>query len=97
MNKTMNNISNQSGMTIRTLNPNSVAKAFIYSNQQRAKIVQLITHKFHPHHTSIGVGKAGKDNWRLEKYRGKFGVGFKMITRSPFSENFSHITYFTIA
>ena len=95
--KTTENISNQNGMTIKTLNPNSVAKAFIYSNQQRAKIVQLITHKFHPHHTSIGVGKAGKDHWRLEKYRGKFGVGFKMITRSPFSKNFSHITYFTIA
>jgi hypothetical protein len=95
--KTTENISNQNGMTIKTLNPNSVAKAFIYSNQQRAKIVQLITHKFLPLHTSIGVGKAGKDHWRLEKYRGKFGVGFKMITRSPFSTNFSHITYFTVA
>ena len=95
--KTTENISNQNGMTIKTLNPNSVAKAFIYSNQQRAKIVQLITHKFLPLHTSIGVGKAGKDHWRLEKYRGKFGVGFKMITRSPFSTNFSHITYFTLA
>jgi hypothetical protein len=94
MNKTIKNISNQSGMTIRTLNPNPVAQAFIYSNQQRAKIVQLITHKFLPHHTSVGVGKAGKDHWRLEKYRGKFGVGFKMITRSPFSKNFSHLTYF---
>lgn len=97
MNKTMKYISNQNGMIIRTLNPNSVAKAFIYSNQQRAKIVQLITHNFLPHHTSVGVGKAGKDHWRLEKYRGKFGVGFKMITRSPFSTNFSHITYFTVA
>ena len=91
------NINDQGGTTIRTLHPNPVAQAFIYSNQQRAKIVQLITHKFLPHHTSVGVGKAGKDHWRLEKYRGKFGVGFKMITRSPFSTNFNHLTYFTIA
>ena len=97
MNKTIKNISNQGGATIRTLNPNSVAKAFIYSNQQRAKIVQLITHKFLPHHTSVGVGKTGKDHWRLEKYRGRFGKGFKMLTTSPFSSNFNHITYFTIA
>ena len=88
MNKTIKNINNQSGATIRTLYPNPVAQAFIYCQEQRAKVVQLIRHGFLPHHTSVGVGKTGKDH---------FGKGFKMLTTSPFSNNFNHITYFTIA
>ena len=95
--KTTENISNQGGATIRTLNPNPVAQAFIYCNEQRAKIVQLIRHGFLPHHTSVGVGKSGKQHWRVEKYRGRYGRGFKMITTSPYSTNFNHLTYFTIA
>jgi hypothetical protein len=95
--KTTENINNQGGATIKTLNPNPVAQAFIYCGEQRAKIVQLIRHGFLPHHTSVGKGLSGKKHWRLEKYRGKFGRGFKMITTSPFSSNFNHLTYFTIA
>ena len=87
MNKEIKNISNQSGATIRTLNPNPVAQAFIYCHEQRAKVVQLIRHGFLPHHTSVGVGKTGKDHWRLEKYRGRFGKGYKMITTSPLSSS----------
>ena len=94
MNKTIKNISNQGGATIRTLNPNPVAQAFIYCQEQRAKVVQLIRHGFLPHHTSVGVGKTGKNHWRLEKYRGKFGKGFKMISTSPYSFNFNHLTNF---
>lgn len=30
----------------------------------------------------------------VEKYQGKYGVGFKMITTSPYSSNFNHLTYF---
>ena len=91
------NINNQGRATIRTLNPNPVAQAFIFSEEQRAKVIQLIRHGFFPHHTSVGVGKTGKNHWRLEKYRGKFGKGFKMLTTSSFSTNFNHVTYFTIA
>ncbi len=91
------NINNQGGATIVTLHPNPVAQAFIFNNEQRAKVVQLIRHGFLPHHTSVGRGRSGKENWRLEKYRGRFGKGFKMITTSPFSTNFNHLTYFTIA
>jgi hypothetical protein len=91
------NINNQGGAVIRTLNPNPVAHALIYDNEQRAKIIQLIRHGFLPHHTSVGVGKAGKKLWNVEKYKGRFGKGFKMLTTSPFSSNFNHITYFTIA
>ena len=87
------NINIQSGATIRTLNPNPVAQAYIYCEEQRAKI----RHGFKPHHTSVGVGKTSKDHWRIEKYRGRFGKGFKMLSTSPFSTNFNHITYFTIA
>ena len=91
------NINNQSGATIRTLHPNPVARAIIYSNEQRAKIVQLISHGFLPHHTSVGRGLSSKKHWRTDKYIGKFGRGFKMITTSPYSSNFKHLTYFTIA
>ena len=97
MKKTSEHIKNQGGATIRTLNPNPVAQAFIYCDEQRAKIKQLIRHGFLPHHTSVGVGKLGKLHWRVEKYEGKFGKGFKMITTSPYSTNFNHLTYFTLA
>ena len=95
MKKTTENIKNQGGAIIRTLNPNPVAQAFIFSGEQRAKIVQLINHGFLPHHTSVGNGLSGRKHWRVEKYRGKFGNGFKMITTSPYSTNFNHLTYFT--
>ena len=54
------NINNQSGATIVTLNPNPVAQAFIYDNEQRAAIVNLIEAGYKPHHTSVGVGKTGR-------------------------------------
>lgn len=95
MKKTTENIKNQGGAIIRTLNPNPVAQAFILSGEQRAKIVQLINHGFLPHHTSVGKGLSCRMHWRVEKYRGKFGNGFKMITTSPYSTNFNHLTYFT--
>ena len=60
MNKTIKNISKQGGATIKTLNPNPVAHAFIYCQEQRAKVVQLIRHGFLPHHTSVGVGKLAR-------------------------------------
>lgn len=92
-----NNIYKQDGATIVTLNPTKAAKALIYDNEQRATIINLIKHGFVPHHTSVGVGNTGKKLWNVEKYKGRFGKGFKMITRSPFSTNFNHLTYFTIA
>jgi hypothetical protein len=92
------NINNQGGATIVTLNPNPVAQAFIYDNEQRATIVNLIEAGYKPHHhTSVGVGKTGRRLWNVEKYQGRFGKGYKMITKSPCSTNFNHLTYFTLA
>ena len=91
------NINNQGGATIITLHPSKVAKALIYSNEQRATIKRLINHGFRPHHTAVGTGKTGEQNWGVEKYNGRWGKGFKMVTKSPFSPQFSHLTYFTIA
>ena len=93
------NINNQGGATIVTLHPKKTAQAYIYDNEQRATIIDLIKRGFKPHHTSVGVGNTGKKLWNVEKYKGRFGKGkgFKMITKSPFSTNFSHLTYFTIA
>ncbi len=96
MKKTSEDIENQDRGTIQTLHYNPVCQAIIFSNEQRTKIIQLIRHGFKPHHTSVGKGKSGPKHWRLEKYRGKFGRGFKMITTSPYSSNFNHLTYFTI-
>lgn len=91
------NINNQDGRTIKTLDPSYVAQAFIFNREQRETIKRLIKHGFFPHHTSIGRGKATRKRWSLEKYRGRFGKGFKMISLSPYSSNFNHLTYFTIA
>ena len=91
------NINNQGGATIVTLHPTKTAQALIYDNEQRATIIDLIKRGFKPHHTSVGAGSTGKKLWNVEKYKGRFGKGFKMITKSPFSTNFNHLTYFTIA
>ncbi len=88
---------NQGGATILTLHPSSVVSARIYDDEQRETINRLSSHGFQPHHSAVGRGKSTRKHWNLEKYRGKFGKGFKMITTSPFSTNFNHITYFTIA
>ncbi len=89
-------INKQDRGTIQTLHYNPVCQAIIFSEEQRATIKRLISHKFIPHHSSVGTGKAGNKHWRLEKYRGRFGKGFKMITTSPYSSNFNHLTYFTV-
>lgn len=88
------NINEQRGATIRTMHPSSVAQARIYSEEQRKAVLQLIRHKFLPTHTSVGKGKTTKRHWNIEKYRGKFGTGFKMITTSPYSSSLNHLTYF---
>ena len=97
MDKNRQLITNQGGATIVTLHPSKVAQAIIYDNEQRATIVELIKRGFKPHHTSVGVGKTSRRLWNVERYKGRFGEGFKMITRSPYSSNFSHLTYFTTA
>ena len=88
------NIKNQEGAIIRTLHPSTVAYARIYSEEQRMTIKHLIRHNYFPHHTAVGVGKSTKKHWNIEKYQGKYGFGFKMITTSPYSSNFNHLTYF---
>ena len=88
------NIFIQDGATIRTLHPSSVCQARIYSEEQRLMIHLLLHHNFFPHHTSVGRGRCTRKHWNIEKYRGKLGKGFKLITASPLSSNFNHITYF---
>lgn len=90
-------IINQEGSTIKTLHPSSVVQAIIYSDEQREMVKKLIGHGFLPHHTSVGKANSSRKHWRIEKYIGRFGKGFKMISSSPFSHNFNHLTYFTIA
>lgn len=84
----------QEGRYINVLRPSNVAQAAIYSEEERKVIKLLIHHKFYPHHTSVGEGHVTRKHWNMEKYRGRFGTGFKLITTSPYSTNFNHITYF---
>ena len=88
-----NNIFIQDGTFIHVLRPSRIA-ARIFSQEQRNAIYRLIRHNFFPHHTAVGDGICSRRHWALEKYRGRHGVGFKLITSSPFSTNFNHITYF---
>ena len=88
-----NNIFIQDGTFIHVLRPSRIA-ARIFSQEQRNAIYRLIRHNFFPHHTAVGDGRCSRIHWALEKYRGRHGVGFKLITSSPFSTNFNHITYF---
>lgn len=92
-------INNQDRATIKTLHPTkkAAAQAYIFSQEQRNTVKRLIKHGFLPHHTSIGRGRKMAKKFSLEKYRGRFGKGFKMETFSPFSPDFNHCTYFTIA
>ena len=88
------NIFIQDGATIKTLHPSSVCSALVYDEEQRNTIKRLMRHGFIPHHSSVGRGQSSSKHWRLSKYRGRFGSGFKMITTSPYSSNFNHLTYF---
>lgn len=88
---------NQDGRTIRTVHPSSVVQAIIFDEEQRATIKRLMSHGFVPHHSSVGKGRSSKKHWQLEKYKGRYGKGFKMITTSPISSNFNHLTYFITA
>lgn len=89
-----NNIFNQTGRTIKTLHPEYVVKAFIYSEEQRRKIQELIRESYFPHHTAVGKGNVTAKRWNVEEYKGRIGQGYRMITSSPYSSKLNHITYF---
>ena len=89
-----NNIFIQDGVTIKTLHPENMAKAIIYDEEQRNTILHLIRDSYFPHHTAVGKGNLASGMWNVEKYRGRIGEGYKMITSSPYSRNLKHITYF---
>ena len=90
-------INNQDRATIKTLHPTKkAAQAYIFSQEQRDTVKRLIKHGFLPHHTSIDRGRKMAKMYSLEKYRGRFGKGFKMETFPPCSPDFNHCTYFTI-
>lgn len=89
-----NNIFIQDGKYINVLHPTNVAAAGIYNEAERQQIKLLIHHNFYPHHTAVGIGRCTRKHWNMEKYRGKLGIGFRLITTSPYSSNFNHITYF---
>lgn len=97
MNKTEKLVYNQTGATIHTLHPSRSVQARIYSEKQCEEINRLISEGYLPHHTSVGTGNSTRAHWTIETYNGKFGHGYRMITTSPYSNNFNHLTYFTHA
>ena len=88
------NIFIQDESHIKVLNDGYVAKANIYSEEQRRKIHELIRKNYFPHHTAIGKGNATSKRWNVEEYSGRVGQGYRMITYSPYSSRLNHITYF---
>ena len=88
------NIFIQDEIHIKVLNDRYVAKANIYSEEQRQKIHELIRENYFPHHTAIGKGNVTSKRWNVEEYSGRVGQGNRMITSSPYSRNLKHITYF---
>lgn len=94
MNTEKLNVCQQDKWYIKTQHYNKFVQAAIYDKEQRKTINDLISKGYLPHHTSVGVGKLDRAQWRIEDYKGKFGEGVKMITYSPKSTNFNHLTYF---
>lgn len=90
----MNNIFEQAGRYIDTLHPEAIAKAIIFSEEQRQKIRELLRMGYFPKLTSVGKGLSTRKHWNVIDYKGRYGEGYKMITSSPYSHNFNHITYF---
>ena len=88
-----NNIFVQDGRYINVLWPSPVVRAGIFCEEERQQIKLLLRHGFMPHHSAIGKGRCTRRHWNMEKYRGKHGVGFRLITASSISSNFNHITY----
>ena len=88
------NIFIQDKRYIKVLNNGYVAQAFIYSEEQRRKIRQLIRENYFPHHTAIGKGNVTSRRWNVEEYKGRIGQGYRMISSSPYSSKLNHITYF---
>ena len=68
--------------------------ARIYSEEQRAVIVNLIDQGYIPTETIVGKGKCTRKHWNLEDYKGKRGEGYRMISSYPWSSNFNSITFF---
>lgn len=94
MTKTERQIYIQTGATINTLHPSTNVQARIYSEEQRREINRLISEGYLPHHSSVGVGNTTKAHWTTKSYKGRFGEGILMLTTSPYSSNFNHLTYF---
>lgn len=94
MNKTQQQIYNQTGAIINTLHPSTTVHAIIYSEEQRREINRLISEGYLPHHSSVGTGNTTKAHWTTTNYKGRFGEGILMLTTSPYSSNFNHLTYF---
>ncbi len=82
-----NNIFIQDGRYINVLWPSPVVRAGIFCEEERQQIKLLVRHGFMPHHSAVGKGRCTRRHWNMEKYRGKHGVGFKLITASSISSN----------
>lgn len=80
--------------TANTMTSTNQVFARIYDDEQRQTITRLIKQGYTPLKTSVGRGNSTGKHWNLEPYKGRYGEGYKLITSSPLSSNFNHITYF---
>jgi len=94
MDKNLYAATHQKGNVINTLQPKPDVIAGIYDEEQREKINQLIESGLLPNHTSVAKKRLKGKLWDLEDYDGKFGKGVVMLTKSPYSYQMIHKTYF---
>lgn len=80
------------GEYILTQSPESSVRAFISDDLQKKTIELLQSHGFSPKVSYWGKASTGGKHWMLSKYRGKHGVGFKMIISTRWT--LKHIVYF---
>ena len=65
---------------IVTQNINYQRLARIYDEEQRETINRLMKHGFIPLKTTAGKGRCTRKRWNVEKYQGRNGIGFRMIS-----------------
>lgn len=59
-------------------------------------ISEIEAHGYKYHHTALTVGYVRKGHTLIEKYEGRFGIGYTIKQNNPNSTRYCYISYYTI-